>query len=199
MTVETVAATFSTDEVQIRAAVVEAVDEERGLVDVKLAPYEVEALLDEGLSEVFTRGAFAAAVGNPSRVKVTDQQHNRGVVIGNATELRDEGDGIYGTLRIAHTAAGRDVLTLLTPGSDGHAVLEELSVEFRPQKRHMKVSRRSTGLLVRHDRAVLVGVSPVGAGAYGDNARVLAVRAASADLARERELAYLASLNAGDG
>lgn len=181
------------DGVQVRAAaIIEDVDEQ-GVVEVKIVPYEVEAELEGGLSEVFSRGAFAAAVGNPSRCKMTDQQHGRSVVIGNAIELRDEPDGHYGRLRIADTVAGRDVLTLLRA-----KVLDEMSVEFRPVRKSMHVVRRPGGaLLVRHDKAVLVGVSPVSAGAYGRDARVLSVRDAEADRTRERELAYLASLTAG--
>jgi HK97 family phage prohead protease len=180
------------DGVQVRAATVEAVTDD-GMVDVKLVPYEVEAQLDDGLHEVFTRGAFAGAVGNPSRCKVTDQQHNRAVVIGSAVQLRDEDDGHYGRLRIADTVAGRDVLTLLRAGD-----LDELSVEFQPMRRSMRVvNRENGGVLIRHDKAVLLGVSPVSAGAYGRDARVLAVRSAEADRTRERELAYLATLTAG--
>lgn len=179
---------YDLEAVHTRAAQVAEVDTERGLVEVKLAPYEVEAELYDGMSEVFTAGCFAAAVGNPSRVKVTDQQHNRAVVIGNCVALRDQGDGIYGTLRIADTAAGRDVLTLLR-GPD--PVLDEVSVEFKPQKRHARFIRRGPNdVLLRHDRAILLGVSPVGAGAYGTDARVLSVRDANAEHARERELAY---------
>jgi HK97 family phage prohead protease len=180
------------DVVQVRAAKVEDVDDEHGTVRVKLVPYEVEAELWDGAMEVFTRGAFAAAVGNPSRCKMTDQQHNRNVVIGNAIELRDEPDGHYGTLRIADTVAGRDVLTLLRAG-----VLDEMSVEFQPMRKHMRVTNREGGVLIRHDKATLLGVSPVSEGAYGQGARLLSVRAAEADRARERELAYLASLNSG--
>ena len=47
------------------AAVVEDVDVEHGIVEAKIVPYEVEAALGDGLHEIFTRGAFAAAVGNP--------------------------------------------------------------------------------------------------------------------------------------
>jgi phage head maturation protease len=63
-------------------------------------------------------------------------------------------------------------------------------VEFKPQKRHAQFIRRRDDVLVRHDRAVLVGVSPVGAGAYGSDARVLSVRDAEAEKRREAELAY---------
>jgi len=180
-------ALYDLEAVHTRAAQVAEVDPDQGLLEVKLAPYEVEAEIGQGRWEVFSRGCFAAAVGNPSRVKVTDQQHNRSVVVGNAVELRDEGDGIYGTLRIAQTAAGRDILAL-TRGPN--PVLDELSVEFRPQRRHAQFIRRRDNILVRHDRAVLLGVSPVGAGAYGTDARVLSVRDAEAENRREAELAY---------
>jgi HK97 family phage prohead protease len=179
------------DGVQVRAAKVLDVDSD-GVVDVKIVPYEVEAELEPGLCEVFTRGAFAAAVGNPSRCKMTDQQHNRNVVIGKAVELREEADGHYGRLQIADTVAGRDVLTLLRG-----EVLDEMSVEFRVMGKYLHRVRRGSGWLLRHDRAELLGVSPVSAGAYGRNARVLSVRTAEADLARERELAFLATLTAG--
>lgn len=175
------------------AATVESVDLDAGVIDAKLVPYEVEADLGGGLHEVFAPGAFSAAVGNPSRVKVTDQQHNRAVNIGKAIELRDQPDGLYGRLRIVDTSAGRDVMVLLR-----EKVLEELSVEFRPIRRKFDLVRRGANdMLVRHHKAELVGVSPVGAGAYGDQARVLLVRSAERDTAREEALMFLASLTAG--
>jgi HK97 family phage prohead protease len=189
---------FNPDEVQVRRAAVSDLDLETGIVEVRMMTYETEAELEPGLHEVFSRGAFAAAAGNPSRCKVSDQGHQRHVVIGHAIELRDDRETLTGRLKIADTTAGRDVLTLLRPGPDGEpAVLTDLSVEFKPQKRHMKVSRRADGVLVRHDKAVLVGVSPVGSGAYGDAARVLSVREAAQDMAREAALARLALLTAG--
>lgn len=184
--------TFDTEAVQVRQAEVVGVEDD-GTVDAKIVPYEVEAPLSDGLWEVFTRGAFSAAVGNPSRCKVTNQGHDRAVVIGHAIALRDEEDGHYGKLKIADTSQGRDVLALLRAGS-----LSELSVEFKMQRRGYRFSPRAGGgQLLRHDRATLVGVSPVGAGAYGDQARVLAVRDAETERKRERVLALLHGLTAG--
>ncbi len=181
------------DEVQVRRAQVQGVTDE-GLVEAKLAPYEVEAeLLNERVWEVFTRAAFASAVGNPTRVKVTNQGHDRATIIGHAVELRDEEDGLYGRLRIADTSHGRDVLALFKAGS-----LSELSVEFRPQPKYWKRTKRPAGgELWRHDRAVLLGVSPVGAGVYGEEARVLAVREATQARNVEETLARLRGLTAG--
>jgi HK97 family phage prohead protease len=196
-------------ELQTRAATVLDVDVDRGTIDVLIATYEHPALIDHDVYEVLTRGAFSAAVSSPHRVKVMDQEHHRST-IGHAVELREESNAMYGRLRIADTSAGRDVLTLLR-----EEILDELSVEFLPQKRYMKVERTVDGLLVRHDKAVLKGVSPVAHGAYGRGSRVLAVRAqtiyderaaereqaaqaAAADLAarREAELKYLRGLSA---
>lgn len=183
---------FETDEVQVRRAEVTNVDE-TGIVECRIVPYEREVEIDSGLFEVFSTGAFSAAVGNPSRCKITDQGHQRQVVIGHAVELRDDADAHYGRLKIADTTQGRDVLALFRAGS-----LSEVSVEFRPQKRYMKITQRAGGgVLVRHDKATLVGVSPVGAGAYGAEARVLSVRSADQDLERERILAHLQTLTAG--
>lgn len=182
---------FAVDEIQTRAAIVADVDAGRGIITAKIAPYEVETLIDDGLSEIFTRGAFAAAVGNPSRIKVTNQGHQRQTVIGHAIELRDETDGIYGDLRIPDTTYGRDVLALADAGS-----LTDMSVEFRAQRRYMRVQRRERDVLVRHDRAVLLGVSPVGAGAYSD-ARIVSVREARQDADRERLIAELSALTSG--
>lgn len=168
-------------ESQVRAATVVDVDTDRGTIDAKIVPYEQRAQIDHDLWEVFTRGAFASAVSSPHRVKVSNQQHDMKVTIGRAVSLREESDGLYGRLRIADTAAGRDVLTLLRADEeDGYPFLDELSIEFMPQKRYMKVEKLPEGgLLVRHDRAVLKGVSPVSHGAYGRGSRVLAVRAQS--------------------
>jgi HK97 family phage prohead protease len=185
-------ARFEADQVQVRRADVTGVDEDAGVVEARIVPYEHEVLLADGLWEVFSRGAFAAALSNPSRCKVTDQGHQRQVVIGHAVELREADGALEGKLRIADTSHGRDVLALIRSGS-----LTELSAEFLPQRRHMKVIQRAGGVLVRHDRAILLGVSPVGVGAYGDEARVLSVREAESDRRRELILAQLAGLTAG--
>lgn len=181
------------DGVHVRRAQVEGVTDE-GLVECRIAPYEHEVeLVEDSVFEVFTRGAFAAACGNPSRVKVSNQGHDRSVIIGHAVELRDADDGLYGRLRIADTTHGRDVLALFRSGS-----LSELSVEFRPQERHWKrTARPAGGQLWRHNRAVLLGVSPVGAGAYGDEARVLAVRDVSKARAQAEAIAQLQALTSG--
>jgi HK97 family phage prohead protease len=191
-------APFTTGDVLVRAASVEDVDPDKGTVDVIVMTYNKRAQIDDQLFEEFSPGAFKAVCANPSRVKISDQQHDRKVVVGQAIELRDEPKELRGTLRIADTAAGRDLLTLMTPGKNGEpAILEELSIEFRAQPRHFKVTRSEQGLLVRHDRAVLVGISPVSAGAYANGSRVLAVREDARNRQQERAIAELSAMTSG--
>lgn len=192
MTELSLPAAFSTGEILTRAAPVGDIDAEKRLVDVRVMRYENENEIDEGLFELFSRGSLKAACSNPSRVKISNQGHDRSMVIGQAVELREEADEMVGTLKIADTSAGRDVLTLLR-----ERMLEELSIEFRPMSRYMKVTRSAKGLHVRHDRAVLVGLSPVRAGAHGDGSRVLATREEMKDRQRERVIAELAAMQAG--
>jgi HK97 family phage prohead protease len=191
-------AQYATGDVLVRAASVEDVDEDKGTVDVIVMTYNQRAQIDHELFEEFAPGAFKAVCANPSRVKVSDQQHDRKVVVGQAIELRDEPTQLRGKLRIADTNAGRDLLKLMTPGKNGEPpILEELSVEFRAQPRHFKVTRSEKGLLVRHDKAVLVGISPVSAGAYANGSRVLAVRADMENRQRERAIAELHAMTSG--
>ncbi|MCA1784171.1 MAG: HK97 family phage prohead protease [Intrasporangiaceae bacterium] len=181
-------------ESQVRAATVVEVDTDRGIIDALIVTYEQRAQIDHDLFEVFSRGAFASSVAAPHRVKVSNQQHDMRVAIGRATEIREESDGLYGRLHIADTAAGRDVLTLLR-----EEIIDELSIEFVPQKRYMKVEKMADGgLLVRHDRAVLKGISPVSHGAYGRGSRVLAVRAQSIFDERSAEREQAAQAAAAD-
>jgi HK97 family phage prohead protease len=181
-------------DIQIRRAAVKVEDiTEEGIVECRIMPYEHEIELIPGLREVVTRGAFSSACGNPSRVKVSDQGHQRQVIIGHAVELRDEPKALFGKLKIADTAAGRDVLTLLRGGT-----LTELSAEFRPQEKFWRRTQHPAGgRLWRHDRATLVGVSPVGQGAYAQEARVLAVREAAMASAAEQVIAQLDALRSG--
>lgn len=181
-------------EAQVRAATVVDIDTERGIIDALMVTYGHRAQIDHELFEEFSPGAFASAVSAPHRVKVSNQGHDMRVTIGRALEIREQDGALFGRLHIADTSAGRDVLTLMR-----EEILDELSIEFMPQKRYMKVEKLAEGgLLVRHDRAVLKGISPVAHGAYGRGSRVLAVRAQSMydEAAAEREKAAQAAAEA---
>jgi HK97 family phage prohead protease len=187
--------TFDDDKkIHVRRAPVAGIDVETGTVEALLMTYETEVMLEPGLSEVFTRGALDGAIANPRRVVVSNQLHDRGTTIGRLNELHRSGDKLLGTLKISDTTAGRDVLTLLRD-----EVLTHLSVEFRMKKGQSLLTHRGPGdTLVRHNQAVLVGISPVPEGAYGDASKVLSVRAAEIDRTRDKVLAELRALRAGE-
>lgn len=184
---------FNPKELQIRSAEVAEVDAEHGLVDLLMATYERESEVAPGLWEVFTRGAFDAAMPNPHRIKMTNQGHDRQNGIGKSIKLWDDGDRFLSRVKISDTSYGRDVLTLMRD-----EVLTEVSLEFYPKKFDSR-RRAEDNLLLRHDKVTLVGVSPVLAGAHGDGSKVLSVREAAQDATRERILAELRALTSGPG
>ena len=93
-------------------------------LDVLLAPWDTTTSVDDGegrYTETLARGSL---VPSPDRVVGVYHTHG-GPLIGRLDSHVDRADGLYGSLRIADTTAGRDVLALI----DEH-VLEGVSVEF---------------------------------------------------------------------
>lgn len=93
-------------------------------LDVLLAPWDTTTSVDDGegrYTETLARGSLVPA---PDRVVGVYHTHG-GPLIGRLDSHVDRADGLYGSLRIADTTAGRDVLALI----DEH-VLEGVSVEF---------------------------------------------------------------------
>ena len=134
-------------------------------------PFLRRQRIDASLTEQFAPGAFdhqiRAQAGH--RIAFTrDHMSQGGTLIGRATELRNDALGLWGAFRVSATAAGDETLALVADGA-----LSELSVGFRAQKDH----REPDGTVTRV-RADLVEVSVVLAGAYGDGATIMAVRAA---------------------
>jgi HK97 family phage prohead protease len=157
-------------------------DDLEGVVDGMAVPYETRTELSPRVWETFSRGAFSRAVKDPARVKVRGVGHSR-EVIGHVLALEDRAAGLWVRMRIVDTTAGLDALKLLRAGS-----IDEFSVEFETNPRWHTVTETRDGILVRHNRAHLVGISPVPHGAYGRDARVLSVRDAD-DKEREARIA----------
>jgi phage head maturation protease len=184
-------------EVQVRAATVDTfTDEGSGGFTARLVPYEVEVELFPGLREVFTRGALRGAEKDPARVKVMSEGHS-GIVIGRAIALEDRDDGMWGTFRFTGDQLAQDTRAKMVGDEDGK-FLDEVSVEFQQLPAHRSVTELPGGvLLVRHDRARLLGMSPVAHGAYGRKAVAVSARAAAdIDEARRVAIEMLASLTA---
>lgn len=138
-------------------------------------PYGKVQRINDELTEVFARGAFAHQLGAASRVKFARGHQNRGgELIGRALELREEIGGLWGAFLVSDTQQGRDTLALVRDQA-----LDELSIGFTQPKNG--AVRRADGVVER-TKANLFEVSIVPEGAYGRGAKVLATRA---DEARE--------------
>lgn len=183
-------------EVQTRAVSVEGfTDEGNGGFTARVVPYDVEAELAPGLWEVFTRGSLAGAVKDPGRVKVMSEAHGP-VVIGRAITLEDRADGMWGTFRFTGDQLAQDTRAKMI-GDEQGSFLDELSLEFQQLPAHRVIANRpGGGVLVRHDKARMLGLAPTAHGVYGRSATVSSVRQVDTDEQRRAAVAFLASLTA---
>lgn len=173
--------------VQTRSATVAALSPDERVVELRAVPYGVETRLSPNLVESFAPRAFSNAVKDPGRIKLwAGHSTVGGQPVGWAQSLEDRSDGVLMRMRVSHTAAGDDLLTLARDG-----VLDEASVEFQPIPADMVVTRRGDDTVVRHKRARLLGVALVPHGAYGRDAVVLSVRDDATSKAREEWLMRL--------
>ena len=160
------------DQLVWRAATLTAVDAagDGRTLTVRLLPWDVPTTVDDGhgpYTEQVARGALVAREGRTIPVYAGHDPltRERGPMVGRVDQLADRDDGLYGTLRLADTAAGRDQLALLAD-----QVTTGVSVEFPvPGPGRAGTEVRRTG---PHP---LTGVALVANPAY-DNARVLAAR-----------------------
>jgi HK97 family phage prohead protease len=173
--------------IQTRSATVSVLSAEERVIELVAVPYGVETRLSPSLVESFAPRAFANASKDAGRVKLWHGHSTvGGQIVGSAALVDDRQDGVFVRMRVSHTAAGDDLLTLAHDG-----VLDEASVEFQPIPADMAVTRRGDDTVVRHKRARLLGVALVPHGAYGRGATVLAVRDEASDKIREEWLARL--------
>jgi HK97 family phage prohead protease len=138
-------------------------------------PYDRPQRIHEDLVESFARGAFTHQMNAMFRVPYTrEHPFHGGKPIGRIHEARDDAKGLWVAMRVSATPEGDETLTLIEDG-----VLSELSVGFRLLKPSW--SRTLPDGTVQRVRAQLTEVASVLAGAYGQAAKVLAVRAADED------------------
>jgi HK97 family phage prohead protease len=141
-------------------------------------PYNVEQRINANLIEVFRPGAFDAQLNAAHRVKFS-REHMQlgGVLIGKATDLREDANGLYAEFRVSQTPAGDETLELIRDG-----VLTDLSIGFMAGQN----SRSKSGVTERLS-ARLFEVSVVLEGAYGEAAAIQAVRAVNEETNRLSE------------
>jgi HK97 family phage prohead protease len=167
---------MSESEVLFRAAVLERVDADAGVIAGYAVPYEQPTNIAGAnqvlTSEVISRHAFGRQANKAAaaRVQLRWAHQQAEVPIGRCTKLEDREDGLWAEFQL--TPALRD-----QPGSRAWEVhqslldgaLTDLSVGFR------SVRNRMDGDVFRHDRCTLVEVSVVPEGAY-KLAKVASVR-----------------------
>jgi HK97 family phage prohead protease len=166
------------DELQYRAADVEDIDLDEGMIVMRAAPYDVETMLDHELWESFAPKTFSRAANAPTRVKLWHE--HQGPLIGHAKEVEDRPDGIWIRARFSNTPSALEARELASDGS-----LDQVSITFKPMREYMRVAQKPDGLHIRHSRGGLLGVALCAHGAYAENAFIASVR--DADAARDLE------------
>ncbi|MFD4196626.1 HK97 family phage prohead protease [Amycolatopsis thermoflava] len=146
-------------------------------------PYGRPQYIDNRLTEQFAPGAFNAQIRAAHRVPFFREHYGNtgemgGILIGRATELRDDAAGLYTEFRVSRTEKGDETLELIKDG-----VLSELSIGFREGQ-----NRKLPGGVIERRSATLTEVAIVMAGAYGEAATVTAVRSTAATVDRRAQL-----------
>jgi HK97 family phage prohead protease len=132
-----------------------------------VVPYGKRQRIHDGLEEMFRMGAAAHQVRTPQRMKLA-REHIKlgGILIGRATELREDTAGLVAHLRASKTDAGDETLTLVEDGA-----LDELSVGF-----HAVRDKVHKDGLIERVRVNILETAVVIQGAYGRGARVQGLR-----------------------
>jgi len=106
--------------------------------------------------EKFVLGSFARSIRERGhKVRLLIGHEARKLPVGHATELREEPDGLHAEFRVADTADGNDLLTLVRDG-----VVDSFSIGFTP------IRERWDGDVRIHTEAGLREVSAVNWPAY---------------------------------
>lgn len=144
-----------------------------------VVPYGKRQRINDQLEEAFRFGAAAHQVATPNRMKFA-REHIKlgGVLIGRATELREDRSGLVGHLRASKTEAGDETLTLVEDGA-----LDELSVGF-----HAVRSKVHPDGLVERVRVNILETAVVLQGAYGRGARIQGLRSTDGAAAEDAPL-----------
>jgi len=133
-------------------------------------PYGVDQLIYPGLVERFEMGSFAHQIRAMFRVPfVRNHMMMGGTLIGRIHQAEEAAAGLRVKMRVSQLRdpLADDTLTLIDDG-----VLEELSIGFIPLS---KDAPNKDGVTIRK-KAQLTEVAIVRAGAYGQKAKVTAVR-----------------------
>ncbi len=145
-------------------------------LSIRAVPWDEEIRIGESEWESFAPGAFDAQLRAAARVPLTLNHPRPGDVltnslIGNLRSMESQSDGLHVVARMASSTVATEALTLVNDG-----VLDEVSIGF-VDVHTARSARQGGGTLLRRTAARLDHLALVRAGAYGQGARVLAVRA----------------------
>jgi HK97 family phage prohead protease len=158
-----------TGELYFRSSTVADVSFPNRTIELIVAPYEEEALVDRKgvlVKETIAAGAFDGIQRRVSRIKV-NREHDVHKVVGRAVAIHpSRKEGLIAELRISNTDLGTETLELANDG------VLDASAGFLPLPDGEKWETRSS---VRVTKAWLGHVAMVAEPAY-EGARVLAVR-----------------------
>ncbi len=137
-----------------------------------LVPYGKPQFIHESLTEVFPQGAFRHQLAAMHRVHYAYEHVSQGgVPVGRIHEAREDAKGLFASMRVSATVRGDELLTLIEDG-----VYSELSIGFRARR-----NRTLADGTIERAKADLTEIASVLHGAYGQGAKVLAVRSAEDD------------------
>ena len=189
----------------LERAVVAAADGDGRSLAIRAVPWDTEIRIGQEEFESFDSRAFNTQLRAATRVPLTLSHPREGDIltnslIGNLQSMEVGEDGLHVVARVASSTVATEALTLVNDG-----VLDEVSIGFVDVK-HQRTARPGGGFLLRRLAARLDHVALVRAGAYGQGAKVLAVRleqddpppaadekaerAFDVEAARQRDIAY---------
>lgn len=142
---------------------------------IQAVPWDTEIQIGPGEWESFDRAAFDPQLPAASRLTLTLGHPRPGdlltdSLIGRLASMEAGPEGLLVQARVASTGVANEALTLVNDG-----ILDQVSIGFIDLK-PTKQQRQGGGTLWRRVAARLDHVALVAAGAYGDGAKVLAVR-----------------------
>lgn len=152
----------------------DATSEDGRTLSIRAVPWETEAEIGRDTVELFDPHAFDAQLRAAGRLKLTlghplPGQLLTDSLIGSLTSMESRADGLHVQARVASSTAATEALALINDG-----VLDEVSIGFIDLRTAR--SKRDNVTVLRRMAARLHHLAVVGAGAYGDGARILAVR-----------------------
>lgn len=173
-------------DVEIRA------DGDKRTIEGVFVPYRQPTRISDNLTEEFLRGAFASQVKAVTRGEHPTIPFGRGhfggpnnplggILVGRVLSMRESDEGLIGHARVSRTRDGDELLELI-----GDDVLRHLSIGFVPGRSQVT----SEGVTQRRS-AMLTELAAVMVGAYGEGAKVAAVR--DEELAARQEAARAAA------